>query len=258
MSLCPPTDTPHATHRCVSDRLCVSQREYRARTVPKLTLGALSMGLLRKRKGRATRKAEAKALKHKATLEAKLGAKNERKQLKSIAKAQNKLSAVEAKSQKNVEKAQIRTLQAQQKAALQGSFNAAQVRKYISIARVLIPVLTPIVYRGAAVLRNRLDERKAGKLGVNPAELSEYSGYGAKLSARIAGSEKSLAQVTANSSDAETRKFSDAISQRLTDLGTAVRTSEQMPPARRKAAHNAISAELDGIEADLLARLGVR
>ena len=36
------------------------------------------MGLFRKRKGRATRKAEAKALKHKATLEAKLGAKNER------------------------------------------------------------------------------------------------------------------------------------------------------------------------------------
>ena len=50
------------------------------------------MGLFRKRKGRATRKAEAKALKHKATLEAKLGAKNERKQLKSIAKAQRKLS----------------------------------------------------------------------------------------------------------------------------------------------------------------------
>lgn len=233
------------------------QRERRAEP-PKLMLGALSMGLFRKRKGRATRKAEAKALKHKATLEAKLGAKNERKQLESIAKAQKKLSAVEAKSQKNVEKAQVATLKAQQKAALQGSFNAASVRKYISIARVLIPVLTPIVYRGAAVLRGKLDERKAGKLGVSPAELGEYSGYGAKLSARIAGAEKSLAQVAAASSDSETAKFSDAISQRLTDLGTAVRTSEQMPAARRKAAHHAISAELDGIEADLLARLGIR
>lgn len=216
------------------------------------------MGLFRKRKGRATRKAEAKALKHKATLEAKLGAKNERKQLESIAKAQNKLSSVEAKSQKKVEKAQVATLKAQQKAALQGSFNAATVRKYISIARVLIPVLTPIVYRGAAVLRGKLDERKAGKLGVSPAELSDYSGYGAKLSARIAGAEKSLAQVSAASSDSETSKFSDAISQRLSDLGTAVRASEQMPAARRKAAHQAISAELDGIEADLLARLGIR
>jgi hypothetical protein len=31
-----------------------------------------------------------------------------------------------------------------------------------------------------------------------------------------------------------------------------------MPQARRKAAHQAISSELDGVEADLLARLGVR
>jgi hypothetical protein len=216
------------------------------------------MGLFRKRKGRATRKAEAKALKHKATLEAKLGAKNERKQLKSIAKAQSKLSSVEAKSQKNVEKAQIATLKAQQKAALQGSFNAASVRKYISIARVLIPVLTPVAYKVAAVVRGKLDERKASQLGVKPGELGEFTGYGAKLSARISAAEKSLARVSSAGSDAETGKFADAISQRLTDLGTAVATSEQMPAARRKAAHHAISAELDGIEADLLARLGVR
>ena len=216
------------------------------------------MGLFRKRKGRATRKAEAKALKHKAGLEARLGAKNERKQLAAIAKSQRKLNAVEAKSQKNVEKAQVATLRAQQKAASQGGFSAAQVRKYIGIARVLIPVLTPIFYRGATVLRGHLDERKAAKLGVSPAELGEFTGHGAKLSARIAAAEKSLARVTASKSDAETGKFADAISQRLSDLSTAVQTAELMPAARRKAAHHAISAELDGIEADLLARLGIR
>ena len=204
------------------------------------------MGLFRKRKGRATRKAEAKALKHKAGLEARLGAKNERKQLAAIAKSQRKLNAVEAKSQKNVEKAQVATLRAQQKAASQGGFSAAQVRKYIGIARVLIPVLTPIFYRGATVLRGHLDER------------GEFTGHGAKLSARIAAAEKSLARVTASNSDAETGKFADAISQRLSDLSTAVQTAELMPAARRKAAHHAISAELDGIEADLLARLGIR
>ena len=216
------------------------------------------MGLFRKRKGRATRKAEAKALKHKAGLEARLGAKNERKQIPAIAKSQRKLNAVEAKSQKNVEKAQVATLRAQQKAASQGGFSAAQVRKYIGIARVLIPVLTPIFYRGATVLRGHLDERKAAKLGVSPAELGEFTGHGAKLSARIAAAEKSLARVTASNSDAETGKFADAISQRLSDLSTAVQTAELMPAARRKAAHHAISAELDGIEADLLARLGIR
>ena len=78
------------------------------------------------------------------------------------------------------------------------------------------------------------------------------------MCARIAAAEKSLARVTASNSDAETGKFADAISQRLSDLSTAVQTAELMPAARRKAAHHAISAELDGIEADLLARLGIR
>ena len=116
----------------------------------------------------------------------------------------------------------------------------------------------PIFYRGATVLRGHLDERKAAKLGVSPAELGEFTGHGAKLSARIAAAEKSLARVTASNSDAETGKFADAISQRLSDLSTAVQPAELMPAARRKAAHHAISAELDGIEADLLARLGIR
>lgn len=58
--------------------------------------------------------------------------------------------------------------------------------------------------------------------------------------------------------DAETQRFAAAIRERLGDLSTAVRAAEQMPQARRKAAHQAISSELDGVEADLLARLGVR
>lgn len=220
------------------------------------------MGLFRKRTGRATRratrKAEAKALKHKATLEAKFGAKNERKQLKSIAKAQKKLSSVEAKSQKNVEKAQVATLQAQRKAALQGGFSVAQVRKYLGIARLLIPVLGPIAYRGATLVRAQLDERKAQRMGIASDQLGEFTGHGATLSARISGAEKSLNTITAQKSDAETKQFAAAIAERLADLTTAVTASEKMPAPRRKAAHSAISAELDGIEADLLARLGVR
>ena len=44
---------------------------------------------------------------------------------------------------------------------------------------------------------------------------------------------------------------------RLDDLGTAITASESMPPARRRPAHQAIARELDGIDADLLNRLGV-
>ena len=48
-----------------------------------------------------------------------------------------------------------------------------------------------------------------------------------------------------------------AITQRLTDLSAAVTAAEHMPAARRRAAHTAIEDQLDGVDADLMARLGV-
>ena len=54
------------------------KRRYLA-THKHLETGSFSMGLFKKRKSRATRKAEAKALKHKAEVEAKLNAKSQRK-----------------------------------------------------------------------------------------------------------------------------------------------------------------------------------
>lgn len=209
------------------------------------------MGLFKKRKRRATRKAEAKALKHKAKLEAKLGAKNDRKKHRSYAKAQKK-----------VDKAQISALKAQEKAAAMAAekgLTVAQLRRYMGVARLLAPVVVPLAYRGATALRGQLDAQRAQRMGIAVDQLGEYTGHGAKLSARIAGAEKSVAEIVSrHPGDAETQQFATAIRARLTDLETAVHASEQMPPARRKQAHHAISSELDGVEADILARLGVR
>ncbi|PTR25597.1 hypothetical protein C8K36_10627 [Rhodococcus sp. OK519] len=213
------------------------------------------MGLFTKRKRRATRKAEAKALKHKAKLEAKLGAKNDRKKHRSDSKAQQK-------ARKKVDKAQISTLKAQEKAAVKSAetgLSVAQLRRYMGVARLLAPVVVPLAYRGATALRGQLDAQRAQRMGIAVDQLGEYTGHGAKLSARIAGAEKSVDEIVArHPGDAETQQFATAIRGRLTDLGTAVHASEQMPPARRKQAHHAISTELDGVEADILARLGVR
>ncbi|MEE2030713.1 DUF6474 family protein [Rhodococcus chondri] len=227
------------------------------------------MGLF-KRKRRVTRKAEAKALKHKATLEAKLGAKNRLKNDRRSAKAQEKLGKKLAKSQTKldkelvrsqakVEKETIATLKAQKKAAENQGLNAAKIRRYLGVARLLAPVLAPIVYQAVTAIRGQLDARRAQNLGVAVESLGEFSGHGARLSARIASAEQSLIKIEAlHPQDAETKTFASAIRARLFDLATAVQTAEQMPVGRRKAAHSAISQELDGIEADLLARLGVR
>ena len=217
------------------------------------------MGLLKKRKSRATRKAEAKALRHKAGVEAKLSARNERKRDKQAAKAGRKLEAAELRSLKKVEKAQIAALKAEEKAAAQKGFTVASVRKYLGVARLLTPVLLPIAYRAATVVRGQIDARRADRMGVDIDQLANFTGHGAKLSARIAGAESTTTEILAQKpDDAETQKFAAAIRDRLSDLNTAVRAAEQMPQARRKAAHHAISSELDGVEADLLARLGVR
>lgn len=224
------------------------------------------MALFSRRKRRATRKAEAKALKHKAKLEAKLNAKNQRRRDRRLAKAEIKAAKAQVKADKaliaaqsRVEKQQIATLKAQEKAAAQKGFTAAKVRRYLAVVRLLAPVLVPLVYQGVTALRGQLDAARAQRMGVAVAQLGEYTGHGAHLSARIAGAEKSLAEILErHPKDAETQKFADAIRGRLSDLTAAVHAAEQMPAPRRKAAHAGISRELDGIEADLLARLGVR
>ncbi|WP_137875191.1 DUF6474 family protein [Rhodococcus sp. Q] len=204
------------------------------------------MGLFRKRKTRATRRAEAKALKHKAKLEAKHGARNGRKKLRS-----------ETKSAKKVEKAQLATLKAQEKAASKTGITASQVKRYLGIARLLTPVLLPLVYRGTVLARTQLDQQRAHRLGVAPEELGAYTGHGARLSARIAGAERTADEIAKRQPDADTAKFTAAVRGRLAELDTAVHAAELMPAQRRKSAHLAISTELDGVEADLLAKLGV-
>ncbi|WP_067800479.1 DUF6474 family protein [Nocardia beijingensis] len=214
------------------------------------------MGLFTKRKRRPSRRAEAKALKHKAAMEAKLVAKNDRKARRA-----------EARTQRKVAKAQIAAFQAEEKAALKVAakaerdpFSAGQVKKYLGVARVLIPVLAPLAYRGATFLRGQLDTRRAQQLGVGIDQLGDFTGHGAKLQARITNAEAALEKIgSQNGKDkGETQKFVAATKDRLGSLTAAVHTSDQMPANRRRSVHASISHELSGIESDILARLGVR
>ncbi|UGT40438.1 DUF6474 family protein [Nocardia yamanashiensis] len=211
------------------------------------------MGLFTKRKKRVSRRAEAKALKHKAGMEAKLGARNERKR-----------NRAESRTQARVAKAEIAKLQAEEKAALKlaakaerDPFSVASVRKYLSVARILVPVLAPLAYRGATIVRGQLDQRRAQQLGIGVNQLGDFSGPGAKLQARLTNVEATLAEVEKKNSDADTKKFATTTRDRLDSLAAATRTAAQMPVQRRRAVHASISNELSGIESDVLARLGV-
>ena len=116
----------------------------------------------------------------------------------------------------------------------------------------------PLIYRAATAARGALDERRADRLGVPLAQLGQFSGHGAELSARISGAEQTLRQVAEKKpKDAETKQFVTAITERLRDLSAAVAAAENMPTSRRRAAHAAIAQQLDGVDADLMARLGL-
>jgi hypothetical protein len=217
------------------------------------------MGLFKRRKSRATRRAEARAIKAKAKLEAKLAAKNDARRIKADAKREAKAIKLSLKAQRDSDRAAVKVAEMQLKAAREGKLlSATRVRRTLTVARMLAPVVVPIAYRGAIAARGFVDERRADRLGVPLAQIGQFSGTGGALSARIAGAEQTLDQVaTKKPKDAETKQFVAAVTDRLRDLSAAVTAAENMPTPRRRAAHAAITEQLDGVDADLAARLGV-
>ena len=216
------------------------------------------MGLFTKRKSRATRRAEARALKAKAKMEAKLGAKNERKRIKASARAEERTAKTQLKAQKDIDRTALKVAATQLRTAREGKLLApGRIRRTLTASRLLAPVVVPIAYRAAISARGVIDERRADKLGVPLTQLGQFSGAGGRLSARISGAEQSLRLVDGRHDDSETQQFVSAITERLTALAAAVPAAENMPGPRRRAAQSSISEQLDGIEADIMARLGV-
>ncbi|MBU3706223.1 MAG: hypothetical protein FGM50_06005 [Mycobacterium sp.] len=217
------------------------------------------MGLVRKRKSRATRRAEARALKARAKLEAKLAAKNEAKRIKSVERTEEKAIKAQLTAQRDADRAAVKVAEAQLRTAREGRLlSPRRVRRLLAVSRLVAPVVVPVAYRVAVAARGVVDERRADRLGVPLTALGQFSGPGGRLSARIAGAESSLRKVAANKPrDSETKAFVAAMTDRLIALSAAVTAAENMPGSRRRSAQHSIADQLDGIEADLMARLGV-
>ena len=217
------------------------------------------MGLFTKRKSRATRRAEARAIKARAKLEAKLSARNEVRRIKAAERSENKVLKAQLKAARDSDRAAVKVAEAQLKAVREGKLlSPTRVRRALTVSRLLAPVIVPVAYRAAIAARGMIDERRADRLGVPLSQLGQFSGQGGQLSARIAGAENSLRMVAEKKpKDAETKQFVAAMTERLNALSAAIPAAENMPGQRRRDAHAAIAEQLDGIDADLMARLGV-
>ncbi len=136
------------------------------------------------------------------------------------------------------------------------------VKRYLGIARIVVPVLMPLLYQAAGAARARWDEQRARRFGVAPDELASFSGRGASLYARIHNVALSVRELrdrrtSPSGEPADVRSFAADTENRLSDLEAAVRAAEQMPADRRRRAHEAAAAELDRIEASVLGRWGL-
>ncbi len=154
------------------------------------------MGLFRKRKSRAVRRAEARAIKARAKLEAKLAAKNEERRFKAAQRAETKALKAQLRAQRDSDRAALKVAEAELKAAREGKLlSPSRIRRVLTVSRLLAPIVVPLVYRAAIAARGMMDQRRADQLGVPLAQIGQFSGHGARLSARIAGAEQSLRTV---------------------------------------------------------------
>lgn len=139
----------------------------------------------------------------------------------------------------------------------------ATVKRYIGIARVVVPVVAPLAYQAFGAVRAQWDEYRARQYGVAPDELADFSGRGTALYARIHNIALSVRDLRdrrsrgGSNEPAGVREFATTTEGRLSDLEAAVRAAEQMPAPRRRRAHEAAAGELDRIEAAVLEQWGL-
>lgn len=180
-------------------------------------------------------------------------AKKAQKETRKAAKAERKLAEAERKASESA------TGGGKDGKDPKGSeLTGAKVKRYIGIARIVVPVLAPIVYQAVGSARSAWDQHRARQLGVAPDELGEFSGRGAGLYARVHHLALSARDLrTRRGGEDEVRTFVAEAEGRLSDLESAVRAAEQMPVSRRRSAHAAVGAELDRLESRLLVLWGV-
>lgn len=205
------------------------------------------MGVFEKvRKARAKTKAEIKAAKTRAKAEVKAASKAKARQAKLLAQQEHKLLKAEQKGLKAKRKQELKLAKTELERIKAGKLNKAKVQRYLGVARMLTPVLLPLIYKVSTQAQEALTKQRAQKHGVTAAEMSQFAGHGASLKARIQGVRKSL------DSSTKPRGFILDARERLDELDKAVDNAEFMTPEQRRRAHRSISSDLDTLLGQLV------
>lgn len=208
------------------------------------------MGLLKTiLKRRAQTKIEVKAAQARARQEIKSAAQLELRRSKLLAAEEKKLLKNESKLLKAQRKHREKMATAELQRLRKGRLNSGKVLRYSAAIRAMAPLLLPLVYKAVVMVRDANTKSRAQQLGVSVDELAQHSGPGTDLKARITGMEKSLATYKLP------QGFQTDVVERLQALRIAVENADRMSPDQRKRAHRTISADLDELNKEVLARL---
>lgn len=173
-----------------------------------------------------------------------------KKAAKKVGKAADKAGKAADKAGKAAEKAADKNQPANIVETLTRPRTARRAMRVVKIAG---PVLAPFALEAATATRGFLDERRAIKLGVPAEEVAAYRGPTGATAARIATLRSAIDELRRRrATDLQVIRFADVARARIADLNIAVHTAASMPASRRRSTLNAVSKELNQIEADLM------
>lgn len=209
------------------------------------------MGLLSTmRHRRQEKKAALKAAKIRAIAETKADAKLEKakeKYLRKTAKQVRKADAKELKSRRKHEEKMATAALEQLKA---GNFNGANVTRYVGAARVALPALLPLFYRGMTQLKEANERQNLQRAGLTPVDTTSFTGDGPTQKARIRQIRKDV------SKGGVPMGFAKDVEDRMDDLEDAVDNTSTMNNDQTRHALKAVSRELDLVEAQIRVKRG--
>ena len=203
-----------------------------------------------------------------AKIEDKLAAKQAKQAARTdsaIAKADRKHlkkeSAVVSKERKKIDKIaragrkhEYQLAEMELKKAEAGKLGKKDVQRWLNIAQAATPVLIPLIYKAVSTI----GPSTGGSASEARAAGIDATGPGAALGGRLVRVEQTLGQLEAkHGTEPKVRDFVASTRTRLDDLRVAIESAETVPTYERREIHKSISGEIDRLNRDVLAHLGV-
>lgn len=202
------------------------------------------------RKVRRNAKAEIKAAEAHARQLAKQEAKADQRTAKLLDKAEKRLLKEEKKGLKRKRKHEKDLAKTYLKRIEESGLTKKKAKQWTGAARMLVPVLLPLVYKALTSAQQNQVSRRAASLGLTPQDIARHSGRGAELKARI-----DAARDTVEHSDDLGDGFKRDANVRLDELEQAVRNAEHANPEQRRLAYNSIDEDLNKLSGEVHEKL---